>query len=177
MAKKPKKVEPTTQETRSGISEDILKKLPKEKVMSIPDNEVVLLPISGAFKKHIDDIMYYIMDDMEALEIIKAFQIIKVNFKGIDPDQIDMRTKALWTLMSITTELNYQASEQGKWVETDQTLGTSLDKIIQTDSEESNLSQYKQDRDAIKKQEDNRVKSLEKKIKEAKVKKKKPNED
>ena len=177
MAKELKKVKPTTQEDRSKTEEDILKKLPQEKIMKIPDDEIILLPISGAFKRNIDEIMHFIMNDMSAEEIIRSFTIIRKNFEGIEPEQIDMKTRCLYTLTSITTELNYQAAEQGKWVETDQTLGTSLDKIIQTDSEESNLSQYKQDRDNIKKQEDNRVKSLEKKIKEAKVKKKKSNED
>ena len=176
MAKKSKKIEPTTQSDRVKVDDEILSKLSKEKVMKIPDSEVVLLPISGAFKKHIDDIMYYIMDDMEASEIITAFQMIKMNFKGIDPDLIDMRVKALWTLMSITTELNYQAAEQGKWKETDAVVGDALNKISQTDQEEATLSQYKQDRDVLKKNNKDRLQRLEDKIKEAN-KKKKSNED
>jgi len=170
MAKKSKKIEPTTQSDRVKVDDEILSKLSKEKVMKIPDNEVVLLPVSGSFKKHIDDIMYYIMDDMEASEIITAFQMIKMNFKGIDPDLIDMRVKALWTLMSITTELNYQAAEQGKWQETDAVVGDALNKISQTNQEEATLAQYKQDRDVL------RLQRLEDKIKEAN-KKKKSNED
>ena len=127
-------------------------------------------------KKHIDDIMYYIMDDMEASEIITAFQMIKMNFKGIYPDLIDMRVKSLWTLMSITTELNYQAAEQGKWQETDTVIGDALNKISQTDQEEATLAEYKKDRDALKKSNKDRLQRLEDKIKEAN-KKKKSNED
>lgn len=50
MAKKSKKIEPTTQSDRVKVDDEILSKLSKEKVMKIPDSEVVLLPISGAFK-------------------------------------------------------------------------------------------------------------------------------
>ena len=120
--------------------------------------------------------MYYIMDDMEASEIITAFQMIKINFKGVDPDLIDMRVKALWTLMSITSELNYQAAEQGKWQETDAVLGDALNKISQTDYEKATLSEYKKDRDALKKSNKDRLQRLEDKVKEAN-KKKKSNED
>ena len=176
MAKKSKKIEPTTQSDRVKVDDEILSKLSKEKVMKIPDNEVVLLPISGGFKRHIDDVMYYIMDEMEASEIITAFQMIKINFKGVDPDLIDMRVKALWTLMSITTELNYQAAEQGKWQETDTVIGDALNKISQTNQEEATLAEYKKDRDALKKSNKDRLQRLEDKIKEAN-KKKKSNED
>jgi len=180
MAEEPKKVKPTTQESRIKTEDEILKKLPKEKIMKIPDDQVVLLPISGHFKKHIDDIMHFIMDSMEAQEIIQAFTMIRVNFKGVEPEQITPQIKALWTLISITTELNYQAAEQGKWVETDKTIGDSLDSIIQSDAEEATLEEYKQDRDVWKAHEEKRIKELERKkaeAKEAAKKKKKSNED
>jgi len=177
MAKELKKVKPTTQEDRSKTEEDILKKLPQEKIMKIPDDEIILLPISGAFKRNIDEIMHFIMNDMSAEEIIRSFTIIRKNFEGIEPEQIDMKTRCLYTLTSITTELNYQAAEQGKWVETDKTIGDSFDSMIQKKSDEVTLSEYKQDRDVVKTVEKERIKNLDKKIKEAKVKKKKSNED
>jgi hypothetical protein len=166
MAKKAKKVKHTTKEDRLKIEDDILSKLPKEKVMKIPDNEVVLLPISGSFKRNIDEILFYIMDDMEAGEIIQAFQMIRENFKGYNPEEISPRVRCLWTLTTITTELNFQAAEQKKWVETDKTLGDSFDSLVQTDVNEANLSEYKQDRDVYKEVEKIRKQNLETKRKE-----------
>ena len=174
MAKKTKKVKPTTTEDRVKTHDDILKSLPKEKVMKIPEKEVVLLPISGAFKQHIDDIMHYIMSDMSAEEIIKAFTMIRINFKDVEPEQIDMRTKSLWTLMSMTTELNFQAAEQKKWVETDKTIGDSLDSLTQSEiNDPPPPSEILQDQQVILKQDEIRKQRLEQKIKEARKKEKK----
>ena len=183
MAKEPKDIKPTTKEDRLKTEDDILSKLQKDKVMKIPDNDIVLLPISGAFKRNIDEILFYIMDDMEAGEIIQAFQMIRENFKGYEPEQISPRVRCLWTLTTITTELNFQAAEQGKWVESDKTIGDSFDSLVQTDTKEASLSEYKQDRDVLKSIEKLRKKNFDIKKKEAEekakadAKKKKSNED
>jgi hypothetical protein len=182
MAEEPKKIKPTTKEDRLNIEDNILKNLHNEKVMKIPDEQIVMLPISGAFKRNIDEILFYIMDDMDAGEIIQAFQMIRENFKGYEPEQISPRVRCLWTLTTITTELNFQAAQQDVWVESDKTIGDSFDSLVQTDAKEANLSEYKQDRDAYKAVEQERLKNLNIKIKKEKAKqaaekKKKSNED
>jgi hypothetical protein len=172
MAKEPKKIEPTSDETRKQIEDDILSKLPKEKVMKIPDDQIVLLPISGAFKRNMDEVLHFIMSDMDAGEIIKSFTMIRENFKGLEPEQIDIRTRCLYTMMSLNTELNYQAAEQDKWVETDQKIGDSLDKLTQMDVSEATATDYKKDRDYLKFKEWEREKNLKAKKEKALAKKK-----
>ena len=112
------------------------------------------------------------MKDMEASEIITAFQMIRTNFKDVEPEQVDLRTRCIYTMMSLNTELNYQAAEQNKWEESDQKIGDALDKINQIDVSEATLEDYKKDRDYLKFKEWEREKNLQAKKEKAIAKKK-----
>ena len=91
--------------------------------MYIPTEAIVNVPITGGFRYAIEDVLHMIMADMSADEVIVAMYNIKTNFTKVKDGEVTARDRALWTLMSITTELNYQAAEQNKWQETDAVLG------------------------------------------------------
>jgi len=90
------------------------------KVVTIPDDAVVNVPISGSFKKAIEETLHYVMYDMSAEEIIAAMRKIRIGFKDVKPEEITHKEKSCWTLMSIISEMNHQAAEQKLTVITDE---------------------------------------------------------
>ena len=178
MAEEPKKIEPTTDEVREKFDQELFDKVSKEKIMKMEPEDVVLVPISGAFKQMLDDIIHHLMDDMDAGQIITSMRMIRKNFEGYDPAEIDPRTVCMWTLMTLTSEITYQAAVQEKLKETDLTVGDSVNKLLQSNMEDPPPpSEVFKDQAYMKQIEKNR-KEVEKRLKEEKLKKKKkPNED
>ena len=177
MAEEPKKIKYTTDKERSEFDEKLFNKISKEKIMKMEPKDVVLVPISGAFKEMLDDIVHHLMDDMDAGQIITSMRMIRKNFEGVDPAQIDPRTQCMWTLMTLTSEITYQAAAQEKLVETDITVGDSVNKLMQSSLEDPPPpSEVFKDQAYMKEIEKNR-KEVEKRLKKEKLKKKKSNED
>jgi hypothetical protein len=77
----------------------------------IPSEAVVNVPISGSFRYAIEDVLHFIMKDMSPEEIIIIMNQIRTNFKDVK-DEVPLRDKAIWTLMSLLSEINYQAADQ-----------------------------------------------------------------
>jgi len=176
MGEEPKKINYTTDEERTKFDQELFSKVSKEKIMKIEPKDVVLVPISGAFKEMLDDIIHHLMDDMDAGQIITAMRMIRKNFEGYEQAQIDPRTVCLWTLMTLTSEITYQAAAQEKLKETDITVGDSVDKLMQSTLEDPpSPSEVFKDQAYMKEVEKNR-KEVEKRLKEE-LKKKKSNED
>ena len=178
MAEESKKIKYTTDKERSEFDEKLFNKVSKEKIMKIEPKDVVLVPISGAFKEMLDDIIHHLMDDMDANQIITSMRMIRRNFKGVEPAQIDPRTQCMWTLMTLTSEITYQAAAQEKLAETDITVGDSVSKLMQSTMEDPPPpSEVFKDQAYMKQVEKNR-KEVEKRLKEElkKTKKDKPNE-
>ena len=102
---------------------DALEKLSKVgegKVVTIPNDAIVNVPISGSFKKAIEETLHYVMHDMDVQEIIIAMRKIRTGFKDIKPEEVTHKEKSCWVLMSIISEMNFQAAEQKLTVITDE---------------------------------------------------------
>ena len=93
-----------------------LGKAPKDTVITIPDEAIINVPISGSFRKAIEDVLFYIMGPMTAEEIMETMGKIKIHFKDIPAGKITQRDKAVWTIMSLQSEINFQAADQKKTV-------------------------------------------------------------
>ena len=99
------------------------------KVVTIPPNVVVNVPVSGHFRFAIEDTLHYIMSDMSSDEIIVAMHRIRTGFKGVDREAT-LKEKSLWTLMSLIAEINYQAANQNLTVKTDADIKEEMAGII-----------------------------------------------
>lgn len=106
----------------------------KEKSFFIPDDVTVTIPVSGKFKKAIQDTLNFCFSRMTKDEVIKALMNIQTNYKGIrDPEKdIYSYDLAVWTLMNLITEINFQAQEQGKLVNSDETIGDQMTEFIES---------------------------------------------
>ena len=105
---------------------DKLSKVAKGKVVTIPDDAIINLPISGDFKKAIEETLHFVMSDMAVAEIIVAMKRIREGFKGVDPATVTNAERACWVLMSLVSEINHQAAIQEKTVITDENVNEKL---------------------------------------------------
>ena len=115
MAKKKKNSqEPNPKILKPKDVSDSIKKLDSLEpggVVTIPPNAVVNVPISGSFRFAIEDTLHYIMSDMSSDQIIVAMHNIRTGYKNVK-GEASPKDKALWTLMSLLAEINYQAADQ-----------------------------------------------------------------
>ena len=103
---------------------------PKDTVVTIPDEAIIDIPISGSFRRAIEDVLFYIMAPMTAEEIMETMGKIKIHFKDIPTDKITQRDKAVWTIMSLQSEINFQAAAQKKTVVGDDPVKEKVTDLI-----------------------------------------------
>tara|TARA_R100001463_G_scaffold74207_1_gene128170 strand:- start:65 stop:529 length:465 start_codon:yes stop_codon:yes gene_type:complete len=96
----------------------------------IPDDAVINVPISGGFRKAIEDTLNFIMSPMTADEIVEVMQMIKVDFKEVPQEKITIVHKCVWTLLSLINEINHQAQDQGKTALTNVTVKQSVSDMM-----------------------------------------------
>ena len=106
-------------------------KLKSTETMVLPDEAIVNIPVNGQFFKAIDGLFYYLMDPLTASEIIYTMGLIKSNFEGKKPEEITNNQRAIWTVMTLLSEIHWQADAQGKLVKTDQgNMGQTIQKLL-----------------------------------------------
>ena len=108
----------------------------------IPDDAIIQVPISGNFRKAIEDTLNFILAPMEAADIVATMHKIKANFRDeegklIPEDQITIVDKSVWTLMSLLSEINLQAADQGKTVAVKETIRESLTDVLNNMNEQT----------------------------------------
>jgi len=116
-------------EDRQGTI-DKLGKLRGSKVLKLPDEEIVYIPVSGSFNKAIEGLFFYLMEDMKASEILHSMSVIRQNFEGVHEDKISNKTRALWAVLTMLSEVHFQADAQNKLVETDEQVGNLLQDLL-----------------------------------------------
>jgi hypothetical protein len=109
---------------------DNLQKLKEGNVVTIPDDAVINIPVSGAFRKAIEGVLFYIMEPLSANQILISMTKIKTNFKDLKPEQVSDHDKAIWCIMTLLSELHWQAAEQKKTVMTDERIDESISSVI-----------------------------------------------
>jgi len=98
-------------------------------VVTIPPNVIINVPISGMFRYAIEDTLHYIMSSMTSDEIIVSMHKVRKGFKD-EKGSTSPRDTALWTLMSLLAEINYQAADQNLTVLGDNTVKEDMAGII-----------------------------------------------
>ena len=98
--------------------------------MSLPDESVVSIPISGSYHKAIEGLFFYLMEPMVASEVIATMTHIKNGFKDVPEEKISNRQRAIWTIMTLLSEIQWQADAQGKLVKTEQKVNNLVQDLL-----------------------------------------------
>ena len=143
MAKKKEKTEDNNQPNPKILNnenkKDSIEKLDNLNTgtVYIPMEAIVNVPITGGFRYAIEDVIHMIMADMSAEEVIITMHNIKTNFTKVKDGEVTARDRALWTLMSLVSEINYQAADQKLTRYTNKPMNEELSGIINKMHKES----------------------------------------
>ena len=115
----------------------------------IPSEFIINVPISGSFRWAIEDVLHLLMKDMSVDDILVSMHKIRTGFKDVKSDNISHVDKAIWTLMSLLSEINYQAADQNLTRHTDKNINEELAGIINKlntndDTAARNMADYSQ---------------------------------
>tara|TARA_R110002020_G_scaffold358817_1_gene571423 strand:+ start:1784 stop:2371 length:588 start_codon:yes stop_codon:yes gene_type:complete len=135
-AKSSKKQESKIEEPKALTEQDRIDHINKinelkgSKAMKLPDDVVVNIPVSGFFYKTFEGLFYHLMEPLNASQILQTMEMIKNNFKDIDEKKITNTQRALWAVLTLMSEIHWQAAAQGKLVETDDTHASMVEQIL-----------------------------------------------
>tara|TARA_R100001463_G_scaffold121889_1_gene178229 strand:- start:113 stop:649 length:537 start_codon:yes stop_codon:yes gene_type:complete len=110
---------------------DKLNKLKGSEVMVLPDDAVVTIPISGQFNKALEGLFFHLMEPLNASEIIQVMGNIKQNFNNIPENQVTNTDRALWAVLTLLSEIHWQADAQGKMEKTEAKVGNAIHSLLQ----------------------------------------------
>ena len=109
---------------------DKINKLKGSEAMPLPDEAIVSIPISGSYHKAIEGLFFYLMEPMNASEVLLTMNNIKNNFKDVPEEKISNRQRAIWTIMTLLSEIQWQADAQGKLVKTEQKVTNLVQDLL-----------------------------------------------
>jgi hypothetical protein len=102
----------------------------KSKTFFVPGEAIINTPISGLFKQAIQDTLNYVFSTMKAEDLVKSLVRVQTGFKNLDSKELKPADMAVWTLLNLITEINFQAQEQGKLLNTDEQFGDTISDLI-----------------------------------------------
>ena len=124
----PDPIELTNEDRQKTV--DKINKLKGSEVMTLPDEAIVSIPISGSYHKAIEGLFFYLMEPMNASEVLLTMNNIKNNFKDVPEEKISNRQRAIWTIMTLLSEIQWQADAQGKLVKTEQKVSSLVQDLL-----------------------------------------------
>ena len=133
---KSKKQEPKIEDPKILTNEqkqstvDKFQKLKESEVMVLPDENIVNIPISGSFNKALEGLFFYMLEPYNASEVIHIMGMIKSDFKDVDDDKIPNGARALWTVLTLLSEIHWQANEQDKMEKTEAKVGNAIHGLL-----------------------------------------------
>lgn len=158
MAKKKINLQEQAMKDRQANIAAAKKAMAEKKVMVIDKEAVINIPFTGGFRSYVEDTINYIFSTATETELLTALHHIKDNFKNYPEDAPpNPLMNACWTLMTIQTEFNRQAVEQGHVIitdeEYDQTLNNMMGYIQEVDDDQikNMLKNNKADFDEMRK--------------------------
>ena len=124
----PDPIELTNEDRQKTV--DKINKLKASEVMTLPDEAIVSIPVSGSYHKALEGLFFYLMEPMNASEVLHVMNNIKNNFKGVPEEKISNRQRAIWTIMTLLSEIQWQADAQGKLVKTEQKVSNLVQNLL-----------------------------------------------
>jgi hypothetical protein len=122
----PKKL--TIEDKKKAIEK--MNKLSNEQVLKLEDDAIVTIPISGFFKRSVEGVMFYLLEDLNASQIITVMNNIKTGFEKVDPETVTNKDRALWCIMTLLSEIHWQADDQDKYTKSEEKVGNALTAIL-----------------------------------------------
>tara|TARA_B100000519_G_scaffold156355_1_gene137717 strand:+ start:2041 stop:2538 length:498 start_codon:yes stop_codon:yes gene_type:complete len=124
----PDPIELTNEDRQKTV--DKINKLKASEVMTLPDEAIVSIPVSGSYHKALEGLFFYLMEPMNASEVLHVMNNIKHNFEGVPEEKISNRQRAIWTIMTLLSEIQWQADAQGKLVKTEQKVTNLVQDLL-----------------------------------------------
>ena len=107
------------------------KALAAGKVVTINPDAIIQIPVIGSFRDYISEMLNYLFTLEEEDKVIQILAHIRNGFKDVPKDTpYDPYMNAIWTCMTLMTEINHQAAEQGHTIITDQSVDESVSNLI-----------------------------------------------
>ena len=110
--------------------EEFTKALDDGKEITIAEGSVITIPFASNFVVALKDTLTYLFSTVTTEELIYTMNKVKTNFKDVPEEEITPADKAIWTLMSITNEVNNQAALQGKVVIQDKLVKDNINDVL-----------------------------------------------
>ena len=128
MAKK-KKI--TEAQKRSVHFQEAKKALEAGKIVTIDRDAIINVPVLGAFRDYISEVLNYLFTLKSEEETITVLTHIREGFKHIKEDaEYDPYMNSVWCLMTLLTEINHQAAEQGHTIITEEEFDETMSNIV-----------------------------------------------
>ena len=126
----------TQEEQRSKHFEEAKKALEKGKIVTINQDAIINVPMIGWFREYLSETLNYIFSLKDEDETMLVLQHIREGFKNVpEKDEngnvpYDPYMNACWTLITLITEMNHQAAEQGHTIATDQNFEETMSNLV-----------------------------------------------
>ena len=131
-----KKKKTTQQEKRSDHFLNAKKALEEGKTVTIDQDAIINVPMIGWFREYLSETLNYIFSLKDEQETMLVLQHIREGFKNIpEKDEnghvpYDPYMNACWTLITLITEINHQAAEQGHTMITDEPFDETMSNFV-----------------------------------------------
>ena len=88
------------------------------------------IEISGYFRKRFEEVFYHLLSDLSAEDIVTTLKKCKEGLHTIPQNQVFIRDRAIDAMMTLMSEINYQAAKQEKTVATDKFVNESISDLL-----------------------------------------------
>lgn len=102
----------TSEDVKTAIS--LRDKLPDDTFVTIPSDAEVTLSIDGKFIGMIKGLQQHIYNTMPEDILTKKLIALKMNYEGVPVEEINDHDRALYTIMNLVHEIDFQAAKQAK---------------------------------------------------------------
>ena len=117
-------------ENSKKIQKELYEKTGDQHVMTVPNDAVIDIKISGYFRRRFEEVFYYLLAPLSAQEIVVVMNRIGNNFKDVPQDQITATERSIEAMMTLMSELNHQAAEQKLVVATKDYINESVSDFL-----------------------------------------------
>jgi hypothetical protein len=101
------------------------------KTVTINRDSVINVPIAGVFRDYISEALNYLFTLENEEKIMQILAHIRTGFKDVPKDApYDPYMNSIWTLMTLVSEINHQAAEQGHTIITDEPYDETVSNLI-----------------------------------------------
>lgn len=90
------------------------KELPDNLFVTIPDETIVNVPISGRWFRILQQVHEYLITSVEEKIVIETALRIKTDFKDVKEEDVTLYDTAFWAISMLLAEISNQAAAQNK---------------------------------------------------------------